>query len=95
MPMFLDTTGQPTLGIGICDRCKRKFPLAELSDDPNAPGLKVCRDDKDQYDPWRLPPRQVETITLPFYRPDESVAVPGEQPTAQPFIVNGRWYWDV
>ena len=33
MPKFLDTLfGQPTLGIaGICDRCKRKFPLASSS----------------------------------------------------------------
>jgi hypothetical protein len=95
MPTFLDTTGQPTLGIGICDRCKRKFPLAELGPDPNAPGLKVCRDDRDQYDPWRLPPRTPETVTLPFYRPDESVAVPGTAPKATTTVIDGRWYWNV
>ena len=27
---FLDTRGKQWLAIGICDRCKRKFPLEEL-----------------------------------------------------------------
>lgn len=95
MPVFLDTTGQPTLGIGICARCGKKFPLAELHDDPNRPGLKVCLADKDQYDPWRLPPRQPETVTLPFVRPDESVAMPGNSPTAKLVVINGRHYWEI
>jgi hypothetical protein len=94
MPVFLDTTGQSTLGIGICDRCKMKFPLAELHDDPNRPGLKVCLADKDQYDPWRLPPRQPDRITLPFYRPDASLAVPGGNPSpATSYTIDGRHYW--
>lgn len=95
MPVFLDTTGQATLGIGICDRCKRKFPLAELLPDGNSPGLRVCRDDRDVFDPWRLPPRQVERITLPFYRPDESLVSPGQSPPAAAFKLNDRWYWDI
>lgn len=73
MSYFLDTTGQPTLGIGLCDRCRKKFPLAELQSDPNTPGLKVCADDRDQFDPYRLPARQSERINLPFVRPDEDV----------------------
>jgi hypothetical protein len=71
MPVFLNTQGNPTLGIGICSRCSRKFPLHELQSDPNYPGLRVCRADLDQFDPYRLPARQTETITLPFVRPDE------------------------
>lgn len=70
MPIFLDTTGQPTLGIGLCARCSRKFPLAELHPDPNSPGLMVCDEDTDQFDPYRLPARQSEQITLMFTRPD-------------------------
>lgn len=70
MPVFIDPTGEPTYGIGICDRCHFKFPLAQLTSDPNYPGLKVCWKDKDQYDPWRLPARQTERINLPFVRPD-------------------------
>lgn len=75
MPRFLNTSGKATLGIGICDRCKMKFPLGELFSDPNSPGLKVCRKDVDQYDPWRLPARQAEKVTLSFVRPDESVSL--------------------
>lgn len=70
MPVFLDTRGNPTLGIGICGRCSQKFPLHELQDDPSIPGLKVCEADRDAFDPYRLPARQVEDMTLPFCRPD-------------------------
>jgi hypothetical protein len=74
MTIFLDTRGNPTLGIGICGRCSRKMPLHELLDDPNIPGLKVCKEDRDDSDPYRLPARETENIVLPFVRPDEDVA---------------------
>lgn len=74
MAIFLDTTGQPTLGIGICARCKIKFPLGKLMSDPNYPGLMVCEKDADDFDPYRLPPRAPDQIALPFVRPDDSVA---------------------
>ena len=70
MPIFLDTTGKSSLGVGICDRCQQKFPIGELFSDPNSPGLKVCRNDMDEFDPYRLPARQTEDITLRFVRPD-------------------------
>lgn len=70
MPVFLDTTGRSTLAIAICGRCSRKFPYNELMPDPNYPGLRVCKDDLDEYDPYRLPARQTEDITLRFPRPD-------------------------
>lgn len=70
MPVFLDTTGNATLAIGICGRCSRKFPLDELMSDPNFPGLRVCRADLDEFDPYRLPARQTENITVRFPRPD-------------------------
>jgi hypothetical protein len=75
MSIFLDTTGNPTLGIALCARCSRKFPLGELSPDPNYPALMVCREDIDQYDPYRLAPRAPDQIVLPFVRPDTSVAL--------------------
>ncbi len=74
MSVFLDTTGNPTLGIGLCARCSRKMPLHELSPDPNYPALMVCRDDIDQYDPYRLAPRAPDQIVLPFVRPDWGLA---------------------
>lgn len=70
MAIFLDTTGLSNFGIGICDRCSFKFPLVELYSDPNTPGLKVCEDCIDEYDPYRLPARKTENITLQFVRPD-------------------------
>lgn len=74
MGLFLDTRGMAYQGIGICDRCSRKFPIVELMPDPNYPGLRVCRVDVDELDPYRLPARQTERITLPFVRPDIPIA---------------------
>jgi hypothetical protein len=70
---YLDVSGQPTFGIGICARCSRKFLLAELQPDPNYPALMVCDVDRDQYDPYRLAPRQPDQIVLPFVRPDTPI----------------------
>lgn len=70
MPKFLDTRGKASLAVGICDRCKCKFPLVDLYMDPNSPGLRVCKDDLDEFDPYRLPARELESVTLEFARPD-------------------------
>lgn len=80
MPIFIDPTGLSTYGIGVCARCWRKFPLEELHSDPNTPGLKVCEDDIDQYDPYRLPARRTEDIHLRFNRPDEQLTDGGSNP---------------
>jgi len=72
---WLDPTGWPHYAIGICDRCHRRFPLHELIEDGNLPGLRVCRDDWDELDPYRLPPRQPDNLVLPFVRPDVPIAV--------------------
>jgi hypothetical protein len=75
MPKWLDTTGLSTIAIAVCDRCKMKRPLAELSSDFNFPGLRVCGQGcKDQMDPYRLAARKTERINLRFPRPDVSVA---------------------
>lgn len=96
MPKFMDTTGHSVLGIGICDRCSQKFSLDDLYSDPNSPGLKVCLADLDNLDPWRLPPREPEDITLPFYRPDVNIAVDNSpSPTARLIVVNGLMFWDI
>lgn len=70
MSRYLDPTGQPTYGIGICARCSRKMFLSALAPDPNYPGLLVCDEDRDEYDPYRLAPRPADKMTLPFNRPD-------------------------
>ena len=73
MPVYLDTRGKSTLAIGICGRCSRKMSLDDLYSDPNYPGLKVCLADRDEYDPYRLPARQPEKISLLFARPDTPI----------------------
>jgi hypothetical protein len=76
MGLYLNPTGKSTFGLGICDRCRRKFSLDDLYSDPNSPGLRVCRADRDQFDPYRLPVRKAENITLRFVRPDVPLTVP-------------------
>ena len=74
MPVYLDTRGNSVLSVAICDRCSRKFAYVDLMPDPNFPGMRVCKEDLDQFDPWRLPAIQTENIALRFPRPDVSVA---------------------
>lgn len=76
MSEYLNTLGNSTLAIGICARCSLKFALDDLESDPNYPGLRVCREDRDDYDPYRLPPRETEDITLEFPRPDTKFPIP-------------------
>lgn len=71
-----DPTGHTWYAVGICDRCKRRFLLDELIEDGNLPGLRVCRDDWDELDPYRLPARQPDNLVLPFVRPDEPLIAP-------------------
>lgn len=75
MPVYLDTRGNSVLSVAVCDRCNRKFPYVDLMPDPNFPGMRVCKDDLDNFDPWRLPAIQTENITLRFPRPDVSIAL--------------------
>ena len=74
MPVYLDTRGNSVLSVAVCDRCNRKFAYVDLMPDPNFPGMRVCKDDLDKFDPWRLPARQTENIALRFPRPDVSIA---------------------
>jgi hypothetical protein len=76
MPRFLNTEGNASLAVFICDRCRFKRPIIEAMPDPNFPGLKVCQQNcADQIDPYRLPARKTERIALRYPRPDVSVAV--------------------
>ena len=74
MPVYIDTRGNSVLSVAICDRCSRKFAYVDLMPDPNFPGMRVCKEDLDKFDPWRLPALQTENIALRFPRPDVSVA---------------------
>jgi len=74
MSRFLNPTGKSTYGLALCARCSRKFSLEDLQADPNFPALMVCRDDLDDYDPYRLAPRAEDPVALSFVRPDTSLA---------------------
>ncbi len=71
MSLFLAPKRAGYSSIGICDRCHMKFYLSELKSDSESPGLKVCRKCCDGKDPYELPPRKTEDISLNFVRPDE------------------------
>jgi hypothetical protein len=92
MPLYLDTTGNSSVAVAICGRCSIKFPIGELTEDPNAPGLLVCGRPgqmtgkgtwtggygcADMIDPYRLPPRETEDITIRMPRPDTPLPQPG------------------
>jgi hypothetical protein len=77
MTDWFDPTGHPFYAVGLCDRCHRAFLLDELIQDGNLPGLRVCRDDWDELDPYRLPARQPDRLDLPFVRPDVPLGTGG------------------
>ena len=75
MPRFLDTLGNSTLSVFICDRCKMKRAYSDMRADGNIPAIKICSEScSDEFDPYRLPARQPEKITIRFPRPDVDVA---------------------
>jgi hypothetical protein len=90
MPIYLDTRGNTVLSVAVCDRCRRKFAYTELYPDPNFPGMRVCKEDLDNFDPWRLPARQTENIALRFPRPDTNIALQPNQILTETGFTNGN-----
>lgn len=79
MAKWLNTLGEDCLSVAVCDRCKFKRKVGELTSDPNAPGLRVCiRGCVDDLDPWRLPARAEDKITLSYPRPEVPVPTPND-----------------
>lgn len=78
MPAYLPVKFSPTATVAVCDRCKKKVYLSDLRPDGNSPGLRVCNKCWDLKDPWRLPARQTEKITVRHPRPDTPLEVPEE-----------------
>lgn len=73
MPLFLNTIGNRSVAIAICDRCKFKFPYDSLKPDRDNPGMRVCDPCNDSPDPYKKPPRKPENITLRYPRPEEDL----------------------
>ena len=70
MVKFINTIGNSNLGIGICDRCHTKAALVDLVDDGDVTGLKVHAECRDTLSPYKMQPKEMDSITLPFTRPD-------------------------
>lgn len=66
--------GKSNISPAICDRCHFRGANADMIQDPDRMGLFVHKDCADQLDPWKLPPRQTERITLDRVRKDTSTA---------------------
>jgi hypothetical protein len=96
MSDWLDTMGESVLIIAICDRCKMKRAYSEIRPDGNIPGIRVCGQGcSDQFDPYRLPARQSEKISIRFPRPDADVAEQQDALTTDPNIVNDPNVFDL
>lgn len=73
MGLYHPVSTKGSAAIAVCDRCKMKMSYDDLKPDGNSPGLRVCKDCWDVKDPWRLPARKTENITLRYPRPDENL----------------------
>lgn len=62
--------GKSNIANIICSRCQMRMAHADAVQDQNSPGLWGHEECMDAKDPWRLPPRQTENITLPHPRKD-------------------------
>ena len=85
MPKWLNTRGGSVLTIAICDRCKMKRAYDDMQIDGNTQGLRVCKFGcADVRDPYRLPMRQPEKISVRFPRPDADVSQAHNNIIAEP-----------
>lgn len=77
-----------TCALGVCDRCHMTKYLGSLVPDGEYPSLRVCPTCADIKDPWTLPPRKTESITLRYPRPDGHPSNPdGDYPVLDGHIL--------
>jgi hypothetical protein len=70
MPLYLPVNLDGNkVSIAICPRCCMKIQYDDLRQDPNNLNW-YCAECVDLYDPWRLPARKTEDISLRHPRPD-------------------------
>lgn len=70
MSLYIKVATSGTVAVGICDRCSFKFSLNDLSSDVDYQGLRVCDKCSDLPDPYRLPMKATEDITVHSPRPE-------------------------
>lgn len=84
MARFLNTIGKTNLAVAVCGRCNRKVANADLQRDPDS-RLMVCSGCVDAPDPWRLPMRVPDRVSLPFVQADTPIDnLPGGAPRTPP-----------
>lgn len=69
MSLYLPLNLKGTVAIAICGRCATKMQYDDLRQDPNNQQW-YCAACTDVLDPYRLPARQTEDISLRHPRPD-------------------------
>jgi len=72
MSLYLPVRAKGTVAIAVCFRCQKKVHYDALRQDPNNKQY-YCGECVDLYDPWRLPARRPEDISLQHPRPDEEL----------------------
>lgn len=76
MSIYLPIRTKGSAAISVCPRCQRKMHYDDLVQDPNNK-IWVCEECCDVLDPWRLPARATEDISLQHPRPDTDLATDG------------------
>lgn len=76
MSLYLPVRAKGSAAVTVCPRCQFKYHMDAMVQDPNNK-LWVCKGCQDIFDPWRLPARQTENISLPHPRPDTDIATDG------------------
>lgn len=82
MSLWQPLADGPNVAIALCPRCYKKINYADLRQDPNTLQW-MCPADVDLFDPWRLPPRRTEDISLQHARPDPNNLSSMVPPTLQ------------
>ena len=76
MSKYLQTEGNNPLTIAICPRCKMKRAYVDFVFDPNTQ-LRVCRFGcADLKDPYRMPSKNPDKLSVKYPRPDEDLVNP-------------------
>lgn len=75
MSLYLPYRASGNAAISICGRCAKKIYYSDLVLDPNNKNY-YCPECVDLFDPWRLPARKAEDISLKHPRPDIPVYDP-------------------
>lgn len=73
MGLYLPVNLKGSCAIACCARCGFKYQMTELVQDPNTKAW-VCEKCQDQYDPYRMPARQPENISLTHPRSDADIS---------------------